>query len=54
MAGIPFLKTTHEPTGFEPWIFEFDDSGAVIDLKIENISSRESDSYLPEKYHVKK
>ena len=38
----------------EPWIFEFDDSGAVIDLKIENISSRESDSYLPEKYHVKK
>ena len=38
----------------EPWIFEFDDSGTVIDLKIENISSRESDSHLPEKYHVKK
>ena len=38
----------------EPWIFEFDDSGTVIDLKIENISSRESDSHLPKKYHVKK
>ena len=38
----------------EPWIFEFDDSGTVIDLKIENISSIESDSHLPEKYHVKK
>jgi len=38
----------------EPWIFEFDGSGTVIDLKIENVSSRESDSHLPEKYHVKK
>ena len=37
----------------EPWIFEFNESGNVIDLDIQN-SNKNSDSYLPEKYHVRK
>mgnify|MGYP001169034732 FL=1 len=37
----------------EPWIFEFDESGNVIDLDIQN-SNKNSDSHLPEKYHVRK
>ena len=37
----------------EPWIFEFNDSGNVIDLDIQN-SNKNSDSHLPEKYHVSK
>ena len=38
----------------EPWIFDFNDKGDVINLNIETPSDRESDSHLPEKYHVKK
>ena len=37
----------------EPWIFEFNESGNVIDLDIQN-SNKNSDSHLPEKYHVRK
>ena len=37
----------------EPWIFEFNESGNVIDLDIQN-SNKISDSHLPEKYHVRK
>ena len=38
----------------EPWIFDFNDKGDVVNLNIETPSDRESDSHLPEKYHVKK
>ena len=38
----------------EPWIFEFNESGDVINLDIENVSDKNSDSHLPEKYHVRK
>ena len=38
----------------EPWIFEFNDNGHVIDLEIKNDPNRQSDSHLPEKYHVNK
>ena len=38
----------------EPWIFEFNDNGHVIDLEIKNVPNRQSDSHLPEKYHVNK
>ena len=38
----------------EPWIFEFNDMGHVIDLEIKNDPNRQSDSHLPEKYHVNK
>ena len=37
----------------EPWTFEFNESGNVIDLDIQN-SNKNSDSHLPEKYHVRK
>ena len=37
----------------EPWIFEFSESGNVIDLDIQK-SNKNSDSHLPEKYHVRK
>ena len=38
----------------EPWVFEFNDSGDVINLDIENVSDKNSDSHIPEKYHVRK
>ena len=38
----------------EPWVFEFNESGDVINLDIENVSDKNSDSHLPEKYHVRK
>lgn len=38
----------------EPWVFEFNDSGNVINLDIENVSDKNSDSHIPEKYHVRK
>ena len=38
----------------EPWIFKFNENGDVVDLSIENASDKDSDSHLPEKYHVKK
>ena len=38
----------------EPWVFEFNQSGDVIKLDIENVSDKNGDSHLPEKYHVRK
>ena len=38
----------------EPWVFDFDDNGNAIDINIRNIENQNSDSYLPEKYYVKK
>jgi 2,3-bisphosphoglycerate-dependent phosphoglycerate mutase len=38
----------------EPWIFEFNENGTVINLSINNASDKNGDSHLPEKYHVKK
>ena len=38
----------------EPWIFEFDNMGQVIDMCIHTDPDRKSDSHLPEKYYVKK
>ena len=38
----------------EPWVFEFNNSGNVINLDIENVSDKNSDSHIPEKYHVRK
>jgi len=38
----------------EPWIFEFNESGDVVNLDIENLSEKNSDSHIPEKYHVRK
>ena len=38
----------------EPWVFEFNDSGDVINLDIDNVSDKNSDSHIPEKYHVRK
>lgn len=38
----------------EPWVFEFNDSGDVINIDIENVSDKNSDSHIPEKYHVRK
>ena len=38
----------------EPWIFEFNENGTVINLSINNASDKNADSHLPEKYHVKK
>ena len=38
----------------EPWVFEFDAYGSVINMDIRNIPTQKSDSYLPEKYYVKK
>ena len=38
----------------EPWVFDFDDNGNVINVDIRNIENQKSDSYLPEKYYVKK
>tara|TARA_Y100000768_G_scaffold113301_1_gene83495 strand:+ start:128 stop:790 length:663 start_codon:yes stop_codon:yes gene_type:complete len=38
----------------EPWVFEFDDMGQVIDMCIHTDPDRKSDSHLPEKYYVKK
>lgn len=36
----------------EPWVFEFDHMGKVVDVKIYNDPNRQSDSFLPEMYHV--
>ncbi len=38
----------------EPWIFEFNEDGDVINLDIKNCSDKNSDSHLPEKYYVRK
>ena len=38
----------------EPWVFEFNANGSVVNIDIRNISTQKSDSYLPEKYYVKK
>jgi len=38
----------------EPWVFDFDGNGNVIDVNIRNIENQKSNSYLPEKYYVKK
>ena len=38
----------------EPWVFDFDDNGNVINVDIRNIENQKSNSYLPEKYYVKK
>ena len=38
----------------EPWVFDFDDNGNAINVDIRNIENQKSDSYLPEKYYVKK
>lgn len=36
----------------EPWVFEFDHMGKVVDVKIYNDPNRQSDSFLQEMYHV--
>ena len=36
----------------EPWVFEFDHMGKVVDVKIYNDPNRQIDSFLPEMYHV--
>jgi len=38
----------------EPWIFEFNKNADVVNLSIENAFDKNSDSHLPEKYHVGK
>ncbi len=38
----------------EPWVFEFNENGDVVNLSIDNASDKNSDSHLPEKYYVKK
>ena len=38
----------------EPWIFEFDNLGKVVDVGVHTDPDRKSDSYLPKKYYVKK
>ena len=38
----------------EPWIFEFNEDGRVIGVKILNIPNQETNSDLPLKYYVKK
>ena len=38
----------------EPWIFEFDTNGKVINLDIISLPNQDSNSHLPLKYHVKK
>jgi 2,3-bisphosphoglycerate-dependent phosphoglycerate mutase len=38
----------------EPWVFDFNDNGDVKNLNIGTPFDRESDSHLPEKYHVKR
>ena len=38
----------------EPWIFEFNTNGKVINLDIISLPNQDSNSHLPLKYHVKK